>query len=422
MLEHVIAFFGYLSKGAAFTGSLIFTAVSKYFEISFLIIESLLQVLDRIWLVLRAIVDILCAVSMAFNFVLNLVDEFLQCIKWLVMLSPRFVLFLLRIAESTLFELAILWGLNLMEKTLLCLMVVFLGMIIYNHRRYAAPLCLYILWKLRKSVDSLVRRLRRRRPNLEHRRPVVEDWRRQFVRLGRRQGLDMDLRLRDLDLDLDEEPQGFWPNLERLEQVEDEELQDRVPRPRRRRQRIQPLELNQNQERLRYQAEWELNQDQEQDQELEVDEEQLPPLIPLEEVLRLQQLALDREREQLPPLIPLDEVLRLQQLALDREREQLPPLIPLDEVMQLQELQEQQELQELQEVNEEQMPELIEDDDQELGGNLACVVCMHYSRKILLLPCRHFCLCKECFARVQRLNSCCPICRLHIASFIVVFV
>ncbi|CAE7025460.1 LUL3 [Symbiodinium natans] len=48
---------------------------------------------------------------------------------------------------------------------------------------------------------------------------------------------------------------------------------------------------------------------------------------------------------------------------------------------------------------------------------LACVVCLEAPRKILLMPCRHVCCCKDCAERLER----CPVCRTETTSLAEVF-
>jgi len=48
---------------------------------------------------------------------------------------------------------------------------------------------------------------------------------------------------------------------------------------------------------------------------------------------------------------------------------------------------------------------------------LACVVCLEAPRKILLMPCRHVCCCKDCAERLER----CPMCRTETTSLAEVF-
>ena len=47
----------------------------------------------------------------------------------------------------------------------------------------------------------------------------------------------------------------------------------------------------------------------------------------------------------------------------------------------------------------------------------ACCVCLGASRTVLLLPCRHLCLCAGCAGQV----GCCPLCRGAIAARVAVF-
>ena len=46
----------------------------------------------------------------------------------------------------------------------------------------------------------------------------------------------------------------------------------------------------------------------------------------------------------------------------------------------------------------------------ELAWKKVCVVCLDREREVVLDPCRHFCLCKQCSESLGK----CPICRQHI--------
>ena len=50
----------------------------------------------------------------------------------------------------------------------------------------------------------------------------------------------------------------------------------------------------------------------------------------------------------------------------------------------------------------------------------SCCVCVEAPRTVLLLPCRHLCVCESCAARPQ-LNNKCPVCRSQISDTIKVF-
>ncbi|KAH8249187.1 hypothetical protein KR032_007045 [Drosophila birchii] len=55
------------------------------------------------------------------------------------------------------------------------------------------------------------------------------------------------------------------------------------------------------------------------------------------------------------------------------------------------------------------------------GGG--CVICMERSRSIVIMPCRHLCLCKECSQQLLlRYENRCPVCRNDIVSFLPVYV
>ena len=49
-------------------------------------------------------------------------------------------------------------------------------------------------------------------------------------------------------------------------------------------------------------------------------------------------------------------------------------------------------------------------------GNTNCVICWNFPANHVLLPCRHACLCVNCFKRVEN----CPVCRTRVISFFIV--
>ncbi|KAK4003973.1 Uncharacterized protein APZ42_032438 [Daphnia magna] len=49
-------------------------------------------------------------------------------------------------------------------------------------------------------------------------------------------------------------------------------------------------------------------------------------------------------------------------------------------------------------------------------GNVSCIICWNLPTTHVLLPCRHACLCANCFKRVEN----CPICRSRVISFFVI--
>ncbi|EDW02778.1 uncharacterized protein LOC6562288 [Drosophila grimshawi] len=56
-------------------------------------------------------------------------------------------------------------------------------------------------------------------------------------------------------------------------------------------------------------------------------------------------------------------------------------------------------------------------------NRIICVVCLDRSRNIVMLPCRHLCVCKECSLRLERLEDerRCPVCRHSVDALMVVY-
>ncbi len=60
--------------------------------------------------------------------------------------------------------------------------------------------------------------------------------------------------------------------------------------------------------------------------------------------------------------------------------------------------------------------------EHELEEANECKVCMATRREVLLVPCGHFCMCRECAIQLtSRFNGSCPICRSTILSTVRVF-
>ncbi|XP_030561393.1 uncharacterized protein LOC115763096 isoform X1 [Drosophila novamexicana] len=57
------------------------------------------------------------------------------------------------------------------------------------------------------------------------------------------------------------------------------------------------------------------------------------------------------------------------------------------------------------------------------GSRTHCVVCLERNRNIVVLPCRHFCLCKECSQQLRRFEggNRCPLCRHNVDTLMPVF-
>lgn len=47
-----------------------------------------------------------------------------------------------------------------------------------------------------------------------------------------------------------------------------------------------------------------------------------------------------------------------------------------------------------------------------------CIVCMAEPRAVLVMPCRHFCLCRSCAAELRRQLQPCPICRTGVDALV----
>jgi len=50
---------------------------------------------------------------------------------------------------------------------------------------------------------------------------------------------------------------------------------------------------------------------------------------------------------------------------------------------------------------------------------IACIICMENPKNIVLLPCKHMCMCKQCYE--QSALTLCPICRVVVQSFMEIY-
>ena len=53
---------------------------------------------------------------------------------------------------------------------------------------------------------------------------------------------------------------------------------------------------------------------------------------------------------------------------------------------------------------------------------LLCVVCMEREKKVLLLPCKHLCMCKACADKIVAGSAQCPVCRERILDYSDVYI
>jgi hypothetical protein len=62
--------------------------------------------------------------------------------------------------------------------------------------------------------------------------------------------------------------------------------------------------------------------------------------------------------------------------------------------------------------------------DEDLNNKTCCVVCQDNDKTVVLLPCRHLCLCIVCYRTIKRMRlsqRLCPICRVKIDDYISVY-
>ena len=56
------------------------------------------------------------------------------------------------------------------------------------------------------------------------------------------------------------------------------------------------------------------------------------------------------------------------------------------------------------------------DDDNDDDDEDCCSICLTEKKAVCLLPCRHFCVCEECFRHIDR----CPHCRQVYSTYLVI--
>ena len=50
-----------------------------------------------------------------------------------------------------------------------------------------------------------------------------------------------------------------------------------------------------------------------------------------------------------------------------------------------------------------------------------CVVCQEHEKKVVLLPCKHQCMCQQCSNQISKGDAMCPLCRVPIQSAFATF-
>ena len=65
--------------------------------------------------------------------------------------------------------------------------------------------------------------------------------------------------------------------------------------------------------------------------------------------------------------------------------------------------------------------EAITEHQQRQDDSTMCVVCISRPKTVLLLPCRHLCVCLECCDSILQVESLCPLCRVGIDSHLEAF-
>ena len=63
-----------------------------------------------------------------------------------------------------------------------------------------------------------------------------------------------------------------------------------------------------------------------------------------------------------------------------------------------------------------------EQQQQSCDDSSLCVVCINKPKDVLLLPCRHMCVCLECCESILQADPLCPLCRIKIESHLQIFV
>ena len=60
--------------------------------------------------------------------------------------------------------------------------------------------------------------------------------------------------------------------------------------------------------------------------------------------------------------------------------------------------------------------DLFEEGEKGNDDEDCCSICLTEKKAVCLLPCRHFCVCEECFQHIDK----CPHCRQHYSTYLVI--
>ena len=57
-----------------------------------------------------------------------------------------------------------------------------------------------------------------------------------------------------------------------------------------------------------------------------------------------------------------------------------------------------------------------DDDNDDDDATEECLICLTEQKEVLLLPCKHFCVCSDCFVHLDK----CPVCRASFDKYVVI--
>lgn len=66
--------------------------------------------------------------------------------------------------------------------------------------------------------------------------------------------------------------------------------------------------------------------------------------------------------------------------------------------------------------------EEVRDPEETINEAKFCVICQERAKNVLLLPCKHVCLCTHCEYRLKNYGYKCPVCRTHVRETMKVFI
>ena len=64
----------------------------------------------------------------------------------------------------------------------------------------------------------------------------------------------------------------------------------------------------------------------------------------------------------------------------------------------------------------------LKKDFRDVSDKLICIICQENDREVVILPCKHLCLCQFCADKIKGNKKTCPVCRQPISDYLTFYI